>query len=137
MSNHPYRALAPATGSNFVQVNAKSPVPRQVKSKDEWESIKPEIRRLYMKENLPFRKITAILGENYGFAPTESQFKKRVLKWGFRKNVSPNNKCVGKRDDRRSNGTHSKVFNEAVRIRRVKDLKNDLDIITGKYIVIH
>src|SRR5271168_4554662 len=43
---------------------------RQQLSRDEWEALKPLIRRLYIEENKSFQYIAIVLRDNHNFLPT-------------------------------------------------------------------
>jgi len=65
-----------STAATTIQTASKAPqmLPahniRQQLSKDEWESLKPLIQRLYIEENQTFRDIATTLRDSHGFFPT-------------------------------------------------------------------
>jgi hypothetical protein len=76
MASHPYRTLVPKSASAPPSASSPSPgdstphVPRQILSGEQWEELKPIIRRLYIDENKSFLKTASILQETHGFTPT-------------------------------------------------------------------
>ncbi|KAH8596205.1 hypothetical protein B0O99DRAFT_740757 [Bisporella sp. PMI_857] len=57
-------------------------------TKQEWESMKSFIQRVYIDENKSFPYLAAALLTEFGLEPTKRQFSRKVEEWGFRKNVS-------------------------------------------------
>jgi hypothetical protein len=54
---------------NLVTASSKSGKRHQY-SKDQWEELKPLIRRLYNEENKTFSKVASILRDSHDFFPT-------------------------------------------------------------------
>ncbi|KAF3026757.1 hypothetical protein E8E14_014827 [Neopestalotiopsis sp. 37M] len=50
-----------------------------------WESLKQEIRHLYIDEELPLKEVREIMMRK-GFVATEKMYKDKFAKWGFNKN---------------------------------------------------
>ncbi|KAL2071788.1 hypothetical protein VTL71DRAFT_13023 [Oculimacula yallundae] len=55
--------------------------------KEQWEELKPLIRRLYLDENMTRERVTKCIVEEYDFSPTKRQFLRKISEWGFEKNV--------------------------------------------------
>ncbi|PMD38715.1 hypothetical protein L207DRAFT_584112 [Hyaloscypha variabilis F] len=56
--------------------------------RQQWESLKPLIQRVYIEEDKPFHYVADILSNEHGFEPSKRQFLRKMNEWGFRKNVS-------------------------------------------------
>ncbi|KAH7350569.1 hypothetical protein BKA65DRAFT_241417 [Rhexocercosporidium sp. MPI-PUGE-AT-0058] len=54
---------------------------------EQWEELKPLIRRLYLDENMTREAVTKFIVQEYNFEPTKRQFLRKISKWGFEKNV--------------------------------------------------
>ncbi|KAL4999875.1 ankyrin [Aspergillus recurvatus] len=54
-----------------------------------WQTCKPEIKRLYIDENLTLSQVTEYIESKYGFRGSvrKTQYEKRLRKWGFCKNL--------------------------------------------------
>ncbi|KAI1854054.1 hypothetical protein JX265_003622 [Neoarthrinium moseri] len=50
-----------------------------------WESLKPEIHRLYIDDELPLKEVREIMMHK-GFVATEKMYKDKFAKWGYTKN---------------------------------------------------
>lgn len=125
MSEHSYRAIAPTIPCLGQGNTSLPPITRQVLSKDKWEELKPLIRRLYIDENKPFRKISALLQESHGFAPTKAQFQARTRQWGYKKNVSRTQRSMMLQHINGSGSAESgtKVVKQSTRERWRKELQ--------------
>ncbi|KAH9217757.1 hypothetical protein DL95DRAFT_521876 [Leptodontidium sp. 2 PMI_412] len=55
--------------------------------KEQWEDLKPLIRRLYLDENMTREAVTKCIVQEYNFEPTRRQFLRKISEWGFEKNV--------------------------------------------------
>lgn len=56
-------------------------------SHQQWENLRPIIKRLYVDENRTMKNTSKHLGENHGFEPTKRQLLRKITEWGFEKNV--------------------------------------------------
>ncbi|KAG4437237.1 hypothetical protein IFR05_007291 [Cadophora sp. M221] len=56
-------------------------------SKEQWEDLKPLIRRLYLDENMTRQAVTKCIIQEHNFEPTRRQFLRKISEWGFEKNV--------------------------------------------------
>ncbi|KAE8444779.1 hypothetical protein EG329_014239 [Mollisiaceae sp. DMI_Dod_QoI] len=56
-------------------------------SKEDWEKLKPIVKRLYIDENETFKTISTHLAEYHNFEPTRRQFLRKITEWGFKKNI--------------------------------------------------
>jgi hypothetical protein len=59
----------PQHGSTFQEVSAEHPGIREM-TRQQWESLKPLIQRVYIEENKPFPYLVNILRDEHGFKPT-------------------------------------------------------------------
>ncbi|KAI0132895.1 hypothetical protein BJ170DRAFT_680772 [Xylariales sp. AK1849] len=50
-----------------------------------WEAHKPEIRRMYIDDEMSLKEVRAVM-EQKGFKATEKMYKDKLAKWGFNKN---------------------------------------------------
>lgn len=105
--------------------SAALPVTRCILSPQEWEDLKPAIRRLYVEENLTFRRTAQVLSEEYGFLPTKRQFDIRVNKWGFKKNASKDERdsIVQSQGTRNIIGSNGRVVKRSTRDRWEREMK--------------
>ncbi|KAH6713412.1 hypothetical protein BKA61DRAFT_675655 [Leptodontidium sp. MPI-SDFR-AT-0119] len=55
--------------------------------KEQWEDLKPLIRRLYLDDNMTREAVTKYIVQEYNFEPTKRQFLRKISEWGFEKNV--------------------------------------------------
>jgi hypothetical protein len=59
----------PQYGSTFQEVSSGHPGIREM-TRQQWESLKPLIQRVYIEENKPFPYLVNILRDEHGFEPT-------------------------------------------------------------------
>ncbi|PMD41145.1 TPR-like protein [Hyaloscypha variabilis F] len=71
----------------FHEIPSGEPGIREM-TRQQWETLKPLIQRVYIEENKPFPYLARILREEHNFEPSKRQFARQIEKWGFRKNVS-------------------------------------------------
>lgn len=92
------------------------PISTPIITSKKWEQLKPLIRTLYIDENKTFPRIESILKAREGFAPTKSQFDKRVKKWGFKKNASrvERRRIILSDGAQSTIGSNGRVVNQAI-----------------------
>jgi len=93
MAPKPHRSIV-SSSPTLEKPSTILPPRERVLSKDEWESIKPLIYRLYIQEEKTFARIKPTILELFGYAPTRNQFDKRVQRWGFKKNLTRDERDV-------------------------------------------
>ncbi|PMD62303.1 TPR-like protein [Hyaloscypha bicolor E] len=73
--------IVPNEGQVSVNPGIRA-MPRQ-----QWEELKPLIEQTYIQENKPFPYLAEVLRRDHGFEPTKRQFSRKIIEWGFRKNI--------------------------------------------------
>ncbi|KAK0734416.1 hypothetical protein B0T26DRAFT_867495 [Lasiosphaeria miniovina] len=63
-----------------------APSPKPPPSLEEWNRHRFRIKRLYLDQDEPLRKVIVAMGEEFGFHATASMYKKRFKQWSFVKN---------------------------------------------------
>ncbi|KAI0530153.1 Clr5 domain-containing protein [Xylaria digitata] len=69
-----------------VQVAIRKIVHAKQYSHDEWEAMKPTIRKLYIEQRQPLRSVMHIMAHTHSFHATNKMYKSRFNHWGWRKN---------------------------------------------------
>ncbi|PMD45824.1 TPR-like protein [Hyaloscypha variabilis F] len=59
-----------------------------------WEELKPLIQRVYIDEDKPYPYLANLLRTEHRFETTKRQFSRKIVEWGFRKNVSGSERRV-------------------------------------------
>ncbi|KAL2862620.1 ankyrin repeat-containing domain protein [Aspergillus lucknowensis] len=65
-----------------------------------WESYKPELHRLYIRQNMKLREVMDYMTSKYAFEATQRQYLSHFTRWGFQKNtkISPaDGQFIGRR----------------------------------------
>lgn len=110
--------------SSSIPDNFSVPIPRRALTKEAWEPLKPLVQRLWVDENMSYRKIAAIILKEHGYMPTKTQFANRVAQWGFKKNATKDERRKILLEGGKGNvGASGKVVNEATRKRWEKDFR--------------
>ncbi|KAH7420221.1 hypothetical protein BKA64DRAFT_700222 [Cadophora sp. MPI-SDFR-AT-0126] len=77
--------------SHVNEVQSQSGFPtnprRKEISKEQWETLKPLIRRLYLDESMTRKAVTKHIVKECDFAPTKRQFNRKISEWGLEKNT--------------------------------------------------
>ncbi|CAG8978914.1 hypothetical protein HYALB_00005251 [Hymenoscyphus albidus] len=55
-------------------------------SPDEWEAVKTKIYQLYFDSTL--KNVMEKMKTDYGFVASKNQYERKLKEWGFRKNLS-------------------------------------------------
>ncbi|KAI1342205.1 hypothetical protein F5Y15DRAFT_334547 [Xylariaceae sp. FL0016] len=79
--------LTPASMQTVFSSHTGGPHRSHQHTAQEWESRKEELRKLYIDENCPLKKVMATMRQR-GFEATVRMYKSRFEKWGFSKNNS-------------------------------------------------
>ncbi|KAF4627744.1 hypothetical protein G7Y89_g10410 [Cudoniella acicularis] len=87
VEQNPQAEQSPQHPFIFHEAPSGDPKIREM-TRQQWESLKSLIQRIYIDENKPFRYVAKVLREEHSFEPTKRQFSRQIEKWGFRKNVS-------------------------------------------------
>ncbi|KAK1853007.1 rolling pebbles-like protein [Colletotrichum chrysophilum] len=66
----------------------------------EWESMKKEIKYLYLDEDMPLQDVVSVLSKENGFHTNVRMCKTRLKRWGFTKNNSKNRKSSFRNETR-------------------------------------
>jgi len=141
MTSRPYREiqLDPSCISAVPVSIPSARVQRQVLSQDQWEDLKPIIRRLYIEENQTFPKICTILSSTHGFTPTKRQFNSKINRWGFRKNATKEERrrIAQSSNGQTTLGANGKAISQKIRKRWEKEFRpvngEDLQISRGMF----
>ncbi|KIW16338.1 hypothetical protein PV08_06389 [Exophiala spinifera] len=59
---------------------------KRAPSEEEWERIKPELKRLFIDENLPLKEAARIMASQHSFHASIDMYKLRLKKWRLQKN---------------------------------------------------
>ncbi|CZR56273.1 uncharacterized protein PAC_06161 [Phialocephala subalpina] len=101
-----------------VQQGAK--VSRRAAKRDKWESIKEEVRQLYVLEGKTLEATMMEMQRKYSFKASLRKWKMQTKEWGFDKNLSKNDMAilVAKAEKRkRDDGKETKFYNGGQEIR--------------------
>ncbi|PHH88492.1 hypothetical protein CDD83_7458 [Cordyceps sp. RAO-2017] len=84
---------------------------RQKPTENEWLSLKEEIRKLYLVDNVPLKQLLGKIGER-GLVVTKTQLEYQLKKWKFKKNLDKSAWLyVGSRiEKRKREGKESEVI---------------------------
>ncbi|CZR54809.1 uncharacterized protein PAC_04693 [Phialocephala subalpina] len=86
-SNLQCRSQEPSASQTLHSENDLAARKNGMLSREQWENLKPIIRRLYIDENETIKSTSKYLGEHHNFEPTKRQLLRKISEWGFEKNV--------------------------------------------------
>ncbi|KAI0455781.1 Clr5 domain-containing protein [Xylaria acuta] len=92
-------------------------------SRDEWEAMKPTIRKLYIEDFRSLRSVMRTMAENYDFHATDKMYKMRFSHWGWRKNRTKDQHPTVVRSRQSTRGTAA--IQHRIQRLRTPELLND------------
>ncbi|KAI1812445.1 Clr5 domain-containing protein [Poronia punctata] len=85
--NHPLvEGTANLTRPENEEAAQEGAEPNKQHTQEEWDAIKPILRKLYMEEDRPLKLVMRTLEQDYDFYATMRMYKIRFRRWGWRKN---------------------------------------------------
>ncbi|KAF4815949.1 hypothetical protein CGCSCA5_v006771 [Colletotrichum siamense] len=98
--------------------------PRRTIRDEDWERLRPTIRKLYLEEDRNLKDVLLILGTCHSFYPSKAQLEWKLKQWHFTKNMGVMDwKYVGYEIHRRKcRGKESKVYLSGIPL-RMKDIE--------------
>ncbi|KAI8169895.1 hypothetical protein K4K49_009878 [Colletotrichum sp. SAR 10_70] len=93
--------------------------PRRSIRDEDWERLRPPIRKLYLEENRSLKDVLLILGTFHSFNPSKAQLEWKLKQWHLTKNMAVMDwKYVGNEIHRRKcRGKETKVYLSGIPLR--------------------
>ena len=81
------RSAAPLCFQNTASFPMTPGAGQRIPTKDDWESHRTEITRLYQDEKRTLNEVMKFMLERYDFRATTKMYKTRISDWGLRRNL--------------------------------------------------
>ncbi|KAH8763489.1 hypothetical protein F5882DRAFT_467335 [Hyaloscypha sp. PMI_1271] len=108
----PRNASQQGQGSAVPAVKRKSRTRRSVEKQQEWETLKNDVHRLYIKENETLQETMTAINTLYSFTASVRKWKMKLKEWGFEKYLSKSDMVIiaAKAEKRRREEGKETVF---------------------------